>query len=350
MGKCCVCLPSIVNFSGPLLSYLRPSTIYIADQSNLILPPPALHTVRPPLSAAFSGLPLTMSAKRSSNEAEAPNTATLPQPAKKTKKDTDIELPDDVWSEIATFVDWRGFQALACACKMTRDAACDVDWLARDKVYVLRCWLALGGKEDTLRRRYRDKENYEYYLRDEPSDNLSEWLGVTVEGGRVTEVYWSSCGQYIGEEPLTGTIPVEIGALDGLTKLDLWVNQICGHLPPEIGRLTSLERLCLMDNRLEGPLPAELGALTALTWLSFRDNSFTGEIPSTFMNLTNLEYLSLHLNNFDTEVPDYNVGEREEIQKYLGWLKNPHEEFPIWCSDGSDGDYLGCRRQFSLCK
>eukprot|EP00518_Triparma_eleuthera_P019213 CAMPEP_0197553924 /NCGR_PEP_ID=MMETSP1320-20131121/10221_1 /TAXON_ID=91990 /ORGANISM="Bolidomonas sp., Strain RCC2347" /LENGTH=57 /DNA_ID=CAMNT_0043114755 /DNA_START=89 /DNA_END=259 /DNA_ORIENTATION=- len=43
--------------------------------------------------------------KRSTNEAEAPRTAISPQPAKKTKKDTDIILPDDVWSAIVTFAD-----------------------------------------------------------------------------------------------------------------------------------------------------------------------------------------------------------------------------------------------------
>ena len=141
------------------------------------------------LSAAFAGLPLTMSVKRSSNEAETPNTATLPQPAKKTKKDTDIVLPDDVLREIVTFVDFKGLQALACACRTTRDAARDEDMLARDKVYVLRCWLALGGKEDTLRRRYWDKKTYGWKMRDEPSENVAEWLGVTVQGGRVTSLH-----------------------------------------------------------------------------------------------------------------------------------------------------------------
>ena len=92
--------------------------------------------------------------KRSNDEAEAPHTVIIPQPAKKTKKDTDIVLPDDVWSEIVTFVDFKGLPALACACKTTRDAAHNEDMLARDKAYVLRCWFALGGKEDTLTRRY----------------------------------------------------------------------------------------------------------------------------------------------------------------------------------------------------
>ena len=49
-----------------------------------------------------------MSVKRSSDEYVAPHIAIIPQPAKKTKKDTDIVLPDDVWSEIVTFADFKG--------------------------------------------------------------------------------------------------------------------------------------------------------------------------------------------------------------------------------------------------
>mmetsp|Transcript_29549 Transcript_29549/g.58861 ORF Transcript_29549/g.58861 Transcript_29549/m.58861 type:complete len:267 (+) Transcript_29549:161-961(+) len=259
-----------------------------------------------------------MSVKRSNDVAEAPHTAVIPQPAKNTKKDTDIVLPDDVWSEIVPFVDFKGLPALACACKTTRDAARDEDMLARDKVYVLRCWLALGGKEDTLRRRYWDEETEEWKMRDEPSDNLAEWLGVTVEGGRVTKLNLSPLAT---GESLTGTIPAEIGALDGLTYLSLHENQICGHLPSEIGRLTSLKNLCLYGNRLEGPLPAELGALTALTQLDLWKNNFTGKIPSTLANLTNLKHLSLFNNNFDTDVPSYWEEDPKGVQEYLATLR-----------------------------
>ena len=264
-----------------------------------------------------------MSARRSNDEAEAPHTAIIPQPAKKTNKGTDIVLPDDVWTDIVTFADFIGLPALACACKTTRDAARDEDMLARDKAYVLRCWLAMGGKEDTLRRGYKDGE--EWKMRDEPSDNLSEWLGVIVEGGRVTELKWS---KFMIGETLMGTIPAEIGALDGLTYLDLDSNQICGHLPSEIGRLISLRCLWLNENRLEGPLPAELGALTALTDLYLDMNNFTGEVPSTLANLTNLGVINLTKNNFDTDVPPYPIYD-EKVQKYLAWLKSPDSEHPF---------------------
>ena len=45
-----------------------------------------------------------MSMKRSNEEAEAPRTAIIPQPAKKTKKGTNIVLNDDAWAHIVSFV------------------------------------------------------------------------------------------------------------------------------------------------------------------------------------------------------------------------------------------------------
>ena len=76
--------------------------------------------------------------------------------------------------------------------------------LEQDKATVLMCWLAMGGKEDVLRRRYynedydededTDQDEEEYLMRDEPSDDVSEWCGVTVEEGRVTKLFWGCQG------------------------------------------------------------------------------------------------------------------------------------------------------------
>ena len=189
----------------------------------------------------------------------------------------------------------------------------------------------MGGKEDDLRRGYRDEEDGNWKMRDEPSDAVSEWCGVFVKGGRVTRLDWDDLG-------LTGTIPAETGALDGLTELYLFDNQICGHLPSEIGRLTSLTHLDLRNNRLEGPLPAELGALTVLAHLLLNHNNLTGEIPSTLANLTNLEMLSLYSNNFDDPNQDpfypYVLDEGElygkrEVQEFLADFFNPMAKYEL---------------------
>ena len=52
-------------------------------------------------------------------------------------------------------------------------------------------------------------------MRDEPSDDVSEWLEVMVEGGQVTKLLWQGQG-------LSGTIPAEIGALSALRFLFLY--------------------------------------------------------------------------------------------------------------------------------
>ena len=54
-----------------------------------------------------------MSMKRSSDEAEAPHIAIIPQPAKKTKTDTDIVLNDDAWVHIVSFVGAKTLTILA---------------------------------------------------------------------------------------------------------------------------------------------------------------------------------------------------------------------------------------------
>ena len=296
------------------------------DHNNLNLPSPALHTKQP--LGGLGGLPPTMSVKRSCDEAEAPHNAIIPQPAHYTMEGTYIALPDDVWGEIGTFVNSKDLPALTCACKTTRDAARIVR-LARDKVAVMSCWLAMGGKEDTLRRGYWEKDyDWSMKMRDEPSDDLSEWFGVTVEGGRVTELIWGYdewLEDEIEHERTTGTIPAEIGALDGLVYLDLYNNRLEGPLPAELGALTSLSYLDLEINYSEGPLPAELGALTALTTLSLGANDFTGEIPSTLANLTNLKWLGLDMNNFDTDVPSDNLNTKDKVQEYLATLRPNHD-------------------------
>ena len=54
--------------------------------------------------------------------------------------------------------------------------------MEQDKATVLAVWLAMGGENDTLRRHNRD-DTLTLCSRDEPSDDVSEWLGVHVEGG-----------------------------------------------------------------------------------------------------------------------------------------------------------------------
>ena len=62
--------------------------------------------------------------------------------------------------------------------------------LEQDKATILRCWLEMGGEDDILRRKYMAVDSG-WSMRDEPSDDVSEWFGVTVEGERVTRLRWN---------------------------------------------------------------------------------------------------------------------------------------------------------------
>eukprot|EP00518_Triparma_eleuthera_P023347 CAMPEP_0197548264 /NCGR_PEP_ID=MMETSP1320-20131121/2427_1 /TAXON_ID=91990 /ORGANISM="Bolidomonas sp., Strain RCC2347" /LENGTH=454 /DNA_ID=CAMNT_0043108247 /DNA_START=282 /DNA_END=1646 /DNA_ORIENTATION=- len=171
----------------------------------------------------------------------------------------------------------------------------------KDRNALLKCWRSLGGIEDDLREGY--------------GDDVSRWKGVKeVEDGRVTKVDW-------GELSLTGTIPAEIGELDGLRELWLYGNEI-SSIPSEIGKLASLDCIWLYNCRLEGPLPAEIGNLISLRTLDLSTNKLSGPVPPTLAKLTNLSQLYLRDNDFSTVCPPHRVAnDKEIVQGFLASLK-----------------------------
>ena len=135
-------------------------------------------------------------------------------------------------------------------------------------VGVLRTWRAMCPELQAL------------WLEDEHPE---DWLGVTMENGRVVELYLEGFD-------LTGAVPAEIGRLSALRELNLGGNQLTS-VPAEIGQLTSLTRLWLSHNQLTS-LPAEIGQLTALTRLNLGDNQLTS-LPAEIGQLAALEWLDL---------------------------------------------------------
>ncbi|MBN1351134.1 hypothetical protein JXJ21_17065 [candidate division KSB1 bacterium] len=128
------------------------------------------------------------------------------------------------------------------------------------------------------------------------SNPIDTWYGVTVSGGRVTQLY-------LWYNNLVGTIPPEIGNLTNLTSLSLNDNQLAGTISPEIGNLTNLTRLSLYDNQLGGTIPPEIGNLTNLTCLDLDKNQLGGTIPPQIGNLTNLNELRLGNNQLVGSIP-----------------------------------------------
>ncbi len=150
---------------------------------------------------------------------------------------------------------------------------------------------------------------------------VTEWYGITVTNGKVTEVALSknnlkgsllpSIGNlqnlgflYLDNNLLSGTIPAEIGNLSRLNYLTLSYNKLSGSIPPELGNLLKLYELFLDNNRLSGSIPDELGNLANLAFLYLNNNQLTGNIPASLGNLINLNVLWLNDNHIGGLIPD----------------------------------------------
>ena len=150
---------------------------------------------------------------------------------------------------------------------------------------------------------------------------VSEWYGITVTDGRVTQISLyankmsgsipTSVGNltnldilFLGNNQLSGGIPSSIGNLVNLTNLSLGYNQLTGSIPAEMGNLTGLTYLYLDHNQLEGSIPAGVGNLVNLRGLYLNNNKLTGSIPPELGNLTGINYeFNLSFNQLSGKIP-----------------------------------------------
>ena len=126
---------------------------------------------------------------------------------------------------------------------------------------------------------------------------LAEWYGVTANAdGRVV-------GLELNENGLAGELPGELGGLDQLRWLWLYVNDLTGTIPARLGSLPRLGSLVLSRNALTGPIPRELGGLANLEYLQLSSNDLNGQIPPELGNLARLRWLYLWYNSLTGPVP-----------------------------------------------
>ncbi|KAJ8646759.1 hypothetical protein MRB53_008507 [Persea americana] len=130
------------------------------------------------------------------------------------------------------------------------------------------------------------------------SVNACNWLGVTCESSRVSELRLPGVG-------LMGSIPSGIvGNLTALHTLSLRFNALTGQLPTDLALCTDLRNLYLQGNKFSGEIPAEVFGLQKLVRLNLAGNNFSGQISSDFNKLNRLGTLFLESNQLSGSIPD----------------------------------------------
>ncbi|KAL3500973.1 hypothetical protein ACH5RR_035422 [Cinchona calisaya] len=123
------------------------------------------------------------------------------------------------------------------------------------------------------------------------------WFHVTCDAdNRVTRVD-------LGSAKLSGNLVPELGKLQRLQYLELYMNKLGGRIPAELGRLKNLVSLDLYHNNLTGPIPPSLSNLSSLRFLRLNGNRLTGRIPRQLTKLGNLKILDASNNDLCGTIP-----------------------------------------------
>lgn len=180
--------------------------------------------------------------------------------------------------------------------------------LQRDSIAAVQIYNATGGTDWTRRSNWLTNAT------------INRWQGVTVEGGRITQLALDSAGLRgvlpIAVSSLTalkvfrargnsleGTFPTGILLLPQLQELSLSNNQFTGEIPNGISSMVGLTSLRLDGNRFAGQIPPEMCTLLGLKEIMLGNNQLVGTIPTCFARLPVLERLDLSNNRFSGGIP-----------------------------------------------
>ncbi|KAJ7957504.1 Leucine-rich repeat receptor-like protein kinase family [Quillaja saponaria] len=145
------------------------------------------------------------------------------------------------------------------------------------------------------------------------------WFHVTCDAdNRVTRLD-------LGNAKLSGHLVPELGKLERLQYLELYMNQLLGSIPKQVGELKSLISLDLYHNNLTGPIPPSLSNLSNLRYLRLNNNKLTGRIPRELTKLGNLKILNVSNNDLCGTIPTAGSFSKFSDQSFMN---NPRVDGP----------------------
>ena len=156
---------------------------------------------------------------------------------------------------------------------------------------------------------YQNKFSELYSICDITEDVILNFLDVSYNqfSGELPDC-WSHFKELrvltMGNNKLSGKIPVSLGSLTLINTLSFANNSFVGEIPTSLKNCKELIVFDVSQNKLSGPLPTWIGGdLPYLVILSLRSNHFNGSIPSNLCDLPSLQVLDLSLNSFSENVP-----------------------------------------------
>uniref|UniRef100_A0A3Q7GM76 Protein kinase domain-containing protein n=1 Tax=Solanum lycopersicum TaxID=4081 RepID=A0A3Q7GM76_SOLLC len=134
------------------------------------------------------------------------------------------------------------------------------------------------------------------------SDSTLSFL-TSLTNCRNLRVLWFDGNPLDGVLPASGVIPREIGNLTGVTRIDLYNNELTGHIPNTVQGMLSLQELYLQRNKIEGRIPEVICGLNNLGALDLSRNQFSGSVPPCLGSVTSLRTLYLAYNRLNSRLP-----------------------------------------------
>eukprot|EP01018_Ginkgo_biloba_P040255 Gb_24443 [translate_table: standard] len=151
--------------------------------------------------------------------------------------------------------------------------------------------------------------------------NLAMLKAMINASQQLTSVLGNSVSYYYTEE-IQVTSKAQLmdytNTLSLVTAIDLSQNRLTGSIPPQLGHLNGLIILNISWNLLTGAIPDVFGTAMQLGSLDFSHNLLSGKIPPSLSLLGSLGFLDLAFNNLSGKIPQGRHLDTFESQSYVG--------------------------------